>query len=96
MAKRQGNRYNAEFKADIVRLIKEEGRTVTSIVKDFDISEQTVYNWLSKMKVQENLDKARIAELEAQLKAEQHKTADLEETVAILKKATAIFAKHQK
>jgi transposase-like protein len=96
MAKKQGNRYNAEFKADIVRLIKEEGRTVTSIVKDFDISEQTVYNWLSKAKIQENPDKARIAELEAELKAERRKTADLEESVAILKKATAIFATHQK
>lgn len=96
MAKKQGKRYNAEFKADIVRLIKEEGRTVTSIVKDFDISEQTVYNWLSKVKDQENPDKARIVELEAELKAERRKTTDLEETVAILKKATAIFATHQK
>lgn len=96
MAKKQSKRYNAEFKADIVRLVKEEGRTVTSIVKDFDISEQTVYNWLSKAKDQENPEKVRIAELEAELKAERRKTADLEETVAILKKATAIFATHQK
>jgi transposase-like protein len=44
MAKKQGHRYNAEFKADIVRLINQEGRTVASIVKDFDLSEQTVYN----------------------------------------------------
>lgn len=96
MAKKQGKRYNIEFKTDIVRLIKEEGRTVASIVKDFDISEQTVYNWLSKTKDQGNSDKARIAELEAELKAERRKTTDLEETVAILKKATAIFATHQK
>ena len=96
MAKKQGNRYNAEFKADIVRLINEEGRTVASIVKDFDICEQTVYNWLSKAKGRENPDKVRITELEAALKAERHKTADLEETVAILKKAAAIFATHRK
>jgi hypothetical protein len=31
-------------------------------------------------------------ELEAQLKAEKKRNADLEETVAIFKKATAIFA----
>ena len=96
MAKKQGKRYEAEFKADIIRLIQEEGRTVSSIVRDFDISEQTIYNWLSKAKSRENPDKVRIAELEAALKAEQHKTADLEETVAILKKAAAIFATHRK
>lgn len=96
MAKKQGKRYNQEFKADIVRLVKEEDRTVASIVKDFDISEQTVYNWLSKAKARENPDKDRIAQLEAELKAERRKITDLEETVTILKKATAIFATHQK
>jgi len=96
MAKRQGHRYNAEFKADIIRLINQEGRTVASIVNDFDLSEQTVYNWLSKAKGRENPDKVRISELEAQLKTERHKTADLEETVTILKKAAAIFAAPRK
>lgn len=96
MTKKQGKRYNAEFKADIVRLVKEDGRTVSSIVDDFGISEQTVYNWLSKTKQREDPNQARITELEAQLKAEKRKTADLEETVAILKKATAIFATHRK
>lgn len=92
----KGKRYNAEFKADIVRLVKEEGRTVASIVKDFGISEQTVYNWLNKTNPPKDTDKARIAELEAELKAERKKNADLEESVAILKKATAIFATHRK
>jgi len=96
MAKKQGRRYNAEFKADIVRLVKEEGRTVTSIVEDFGVSEQSVYKWIGKVKNLENPDKVRIAELEAELKAERNKTADLEETVNILKKATAIFATHRK
>jgi len=92
----KGKRYDKEFKADIVRLVKQEGRSVASIVNDFGISEQTVYNWLSKVKDREDPDKAHIAELEAELKAEKRKNADLEETVAILKKATAIFATHRK
>jgi transposase-like protein len=91
----QGKRYNAEFKADIIRLVN-EGRTVTSIVKDFGISEQTVYNWINKSKENKDPLKSRIAELEAELKAEKRKNADLEESVAILKKATAIFATNRK
>gem|GEM_PF-4282707 len=33
-----GNRYTAEFKADILRLIREENRSVASISKDFVFS----------------------------------------------------------
>jgi len=91
-----GKRYNEEFQKDIVRLINEDHRSVASIVKDFGVSEQTVYNWLNKANPPKNPDKARITELEAELRAERKKTADLEESVLILKKATAIFATHRK
>jgi transposase-like protein len=94
--KQNGKRYNDEFKAEIVRLVQEEKRSVASIVKDFGVSEQAIYNWLSKAKQREDPNKVRVMELEAALKEEKRKTADLEETVAILKKATAIFATHRK
>ena len=91
----KGKRYNNEFKNEIIRSIK-EGRTVTSICKDLGVSEQTVYRWLSEEKQPApSDDKKRIAELEEQLKQEKRKTADLEDTVTILKKATAIFANQQ-
>lgn len=88
-----GKRYDGQFKRDIVRLVKEEKRTVASIVKDFGVSEQTVRNWLKESKNQEDPGKVRISELESELKEAKRKIADHELTIEILKKATAIFAK---
>ena len=92
----KGKRYNEEFKADIVRLINEENRTVSSIVKDFGVSEQTVRNWLKETKDRQDPYKTRISELEAELKEARKKIADNEVTIDILKKATAIFAQNNR
>lgn len=62
------------------------------MAKDLGISEQTVYRWLDQQKTRQRSDKVRIVELEAELKAANRRVVDLEETVTILKKATAIFA----
>ncbi len=91
MAK-NGKRYNQEFKKDIVRLITEEKRSISSVVQDFGVNEQTVRNWLKQTKERQDPIKTRITELEAELKAKDKKIADQELTIDILKKATAIFA----
>ena len=88
-----GNRYTDEFKADVIRMVKEGGRPVNSVAKDLGVNPQTIRNWLGEDKKNQDPYKSRIAELEAELKAEKKRTADLEETVEILKKATAIFVK---
>lgn len=36
---KNGKRYNQQFKDDILRLIHEEKRSVSSIVKDFGVNE---------------------------------------------------------
>lgn len=87
-----GKWYNKEFKDGVVRMVEDNGRSVTSVAKDLGISEQTIYRWLDQHKARQNPDKVRIMELEAELKAANRRVADLEETVTILKKATAIFA----
>jgi transposase-like protein len=94
--KNTGKRYNDEFKTDIIRLIREDKRPVSSIVKDFGISEQTVRNWLKDSKDSKDPDKVRIAELESELKETKKKLVDSEMTIDILKKATAIFAQNNR
>jgi transposase-like protein len=47
---KNGQRYNQQFKDDILRLINEEKRSVSSIVKDFGVNNQTVRNWLKESK----------------------------------------------
>ena len=90
--KNTGKRYNEEFKADIIRLIREEKRPVSGIVLDFGVNDQTVRNWLKESKDKQDPDKVRISELEVELKEAKKKLADSEVTIDILKKATSIFA----
>ena len=90
--KNTGKRYNEEFKADIIRLIREEKRSVSSIEKDFGVNDQTVRNWLKENKDKQDPDRKRISELETELKETKKKLADSELTIDILKKATSIFA----
>lgn len=85
------NRYSYEFKNDAIKLVKEDNRSVPSVAKDLGINSQTLRNWLNEQKHREKLESARISELEAELKAEKRRNAELEEAVAILKKATALF-----
>ena len=66
--KNKGKRYTTEFKADIVRLVKEENRPVASIVKDFGVQDQTIRNWIKETKDKQYPSKVRIAELESELK----------------------------
>lgn len=92
----KGNRYDEEFRADAMRLVREGGRSISSVAKDLGINPQTLSNWLGAENKRQKPDKARIMELEAELKAEKRRIAELEETVAILKKATAIFVNHNR
>lgn len=87
----QGNRYNEEFKADIIRLICEEKQPIPKVARDFGVNNQTIRNWLKAVNKKTDPTENRIAELEAQLKEEKRKSADLQQTVDILKKSVAIF-----
>jgi len=89
-----GKRYNQEFKDSVIRMIQEDGRGAASVAKDLGIAEQTIYRWLDKAKTRLIPDKVRIMELEAELKAAKRREHELEQTVDILKKATAIFVTH--
>jgi transposase len=88
---KNGNRYTEEFKADAVRLVK-EGRSINGVASDLGVNPQSLRNWVGEVKKKQDPDKLRIMELEAELKAEKKRNSELEESVAILKKATAIFA----
>ena len=89
---RNGKRYSQEFKDGVIRMIRDNGQSVASVAKDVGVREQTIYRWLDQNKAQQQPDKVRIMELEAQLKESKRRVGALEESVTILKKATAIFA----
>ncbi|MEN6324670.1 MAG: transposase [Syntrophomonas sp.] len=71
-----GRRYDAEFKADATRLVKEGSRSVASVAKDLGVNPQTLRNWLGEDKKKPSSDKARIMELEAELRRGRDKHYD--------------------
>ncbi|MDD2212249.1 MAG: transposase [Clostridia bacterium] len=83
---------NEDFKADAIHLLKKSGRTIPSVAKDLGGNHQTLRNWLKKDSNRQNPDKVKIMKLAAELRSEKRRVMELEESVAILKKATAIFA----
>lgn len=87
-----GKRYNEDFKADIIRLIREEKHSVSDVVKDFGVNNQIVRNWPKKIKDNQDPDKVKITELEAEIRTKNKKIADQEEPIDILRKVTSIFA----
>lgn len=91
--KNNGKRYNEDFKADVIKLILEENRLVSSVAKDFGVNSQTIRNWINKTKRKADPDEIGMAELKAELKKTKKKLRDSELSVDILKKCTAIFAK---
>ena len=41
-------RYDEEFKQELIRLVKEEGRSIPKVAKDFGVNPQTLRNWIKK------------------------------------------------
>lgn len=59
----KGNRYDEEYKADAMRLVREGGRSVNKVAKDLGLNPQTLRNWLGEDKKRQIPDKTRIMEL---------------------------------
>ena len=94
-------RYDLEFKRNAVRLVEENGRSVSEVAESLGISRDLIHRWRREMLAQGDIafpghgrqaitdDQRRIKELEIQLK-------DVVEERNIKKKALAIFSKAPK
>ncbi|GAB2715389.1 transposase [Paenibacillus thermoaerophilus] len=99
----QRQHYNEEFKQRTVKYIQEQTKTVGEISLELNIPAGTLHKWLAKYRQFENEPLAgaqRVRELETllreqerELKAKDRRLADLEEELAIVKKAVHIFSK---
>jgi transposase len=87
--------FTPEFKAEIVELCQRGDRSVGQVARDFDLTETAVREWVRQaerdagIRQDGGLTSAERAEL-VQLRRE---CRQLREDVAILKRATAFFAK---
>lgn len=99
----QRQRYNEEFKKQTVKFIQDQTKSLGDLAEELNIPKSTLHQWMSQYRELRNEPAAsmdRVRELEAELKEarrllqeNQHKLADAEEELAIVKKAVHIFSK---
>ncbi len=98
MAKRKRRAFSAEYKAEVVELIRTSGKSIGAVSRDLDLTETAVRAWVRQAEVDAGrgpagaLTTAERDEL-AQLR-KRVKTLEMERE--ILKKATAFFAKESR
>lgn len=90
---RRRGRYPKEFRRDVCALVLDQHRTVSSVARELNLVEQTIYLWLRQERVErgerDGLTMSERAELE-QLRKENRQ---LRQERDLLKKSTAYWVK---
>ena len=93
--KRARRKFTAEYKAEVVRLVRDGGKGIGQVSRDLDLTETAVRRWVSQAAIDAGLGPAGALTTEerrelAQLRRE---VRQLRMEREILKKATAFFAR---
>jgi transposase len=94
MGERQ--RYNEEFKKQTVKYVQEQTKSIAEICEELQIPKSTLHQWIAQYREFENEAIAapeKVRQLEQLLKEKERQIADMEEELAIVKKAMHIFSK---
>ena len=89
-------RYNKEFIEQTVKYIQEQQKNITDIAEELNIPKGTLKNWMMKYRQfpdEPFVGSGKLRTQEQQIHDLEQKNKDLEEEVAILKKAMHIFSK---
>ena len=95
MERRKRRSFNAEFKAEAVRLVREGGKSVPQVAKDLELTDSALRNWVKQAEVDEGkgptgaLTSAEREELTRLRKENRQLMMERD----FLKKAAAFFAK---
>jgi transposase len=88
-------RYTEEFKRDAISLVDSSGKTVTAVARELGISSESLRGWYRKAKADQGEGapgEVSSAERE-ELKRLRRENREQQQTIEILKKATAFFVK---
>ena len=93
-ARRERRAFTEEFKAGVVRLVLDEGRTIGSVSRDMDLTESAVRLWVEHARADRTGGKTGLTtEERAELSRLRKENRELRMEREILKKAAAFFAK---
>jgi transposase len=95
--RRPRRRFDDEFKAQGVRLVLDEGKSVTAVARDLDLARTALHNWVKQAQADRSKGRTGLTSAEREELIRLRKALRIaEEERDILKKATAFFAKQSR
>lgn len=85
-------RYPEEYKAEIVRLVREDGRTPSELAREFEPSAQSIVNWVAQAEIDAGARQGLTTDEKAELKRLRSEVRVLRMEKDLLEKAAAFFA----
>ena len=94
--RRPRRQFTDEFKAEAVRMVLDEGRTVNAVARDLDLTRSALRLWVEQTRADRTKGKTGLTTVEREELARLRKeNRQLRMDREILVKAAAFFAKHQ-
>jgi transposase len=95
--RRRGRRqFDADFKAQAVRLVLDDGKTIATAARDLDLTPSSLRYWVEQVRADRTKGRTGLTTAEREELARLRKeNRELRTERDILKKAAAFFAKHQ-
>ena len=85
--------YPAEYKAELVRLVREEGRTPSDLAREFEPTGQSIASWVAQAEIDGGARDGLTTDEKAELKRlRSEKCGYLKMEKDLLEKAAAFFA----
>src|SRR6476620_3483631 len=91
--RRPRRRFDDDFKAQAVRLVLDEGKSVGSVARDLDLTETALREWVNRTRADRTKGKTGLTTIEREELARlRQEVRVLREEREILRKAAAFFA----
>ena len=95
--RRPRRQFTEEFKAGVVRLVLDEGKTVGAVARDMDLTETAVREWVKRAQADRTHGRTGLTTAEREELARLRKEVrELRLERDLLKKVSALFAKDQR
>jgi transposase len=95
-ARRTRRSFTEDYKTGAVRLVLEEGKTVAAAARDLGLTESSLRNWVDRARADRTQGKTGLTTAEREELARLRKeNRELRIERDLLKKVSALFARHQ-